>query len=155
MKKENSDVKAEDVNYNNFDRGRQKFRNKYVPSNKYKGFWRFSRPEERNHSGQRSQLWGRGRFHSSSQHRDYFHKREESCDRDDKQNNEIKEIRGEIKKLTDILKVMKSTNIRYLEEKVSEDILLYFEEGIQKKKLLSKWIYIIYPTFFFSFFMMF
>ena len=38
-------------------------------------------------------------------------------------------MQEEIKKLTDILKTMKSTSVGYSEEKVSEDTLMYFEEG--------------------------
>ena len=46
-------------------------------------------------------------------------------------------MRGKIKKLTEMLKVIKSTKVRYLEEKVSEDILSYFEEGTKNETFVS------------------
>ena len=60
----------------------------HVPSNRYKRFWRFSRPEDRNNSRARSQSSGGGRFHYSSQHREYYKKKEES--HDNKKQVEIK-----------------------------------------------------------------
>ena len=62
---------------------------------------------------------------ASSQRGYYFRKREENHGR----YNEIKEMQEEKKKLTDILKTMKSTSVGYSEEKVSEDTLMYFKEG--------------------------
>ena len=72
MKKEKSNVKVEDINFSQYDRGRQTFRNKYVPLNRYQGFWKASRPAYRSHSGARSQSSGGGAFQPSSQYKYYF-----------------------------------------------------------------------------------